>query len=649
MDKRNFYMVQVDVAYGDAGSQKSAYLPYAVALLSAFAMSDAEIQENYELKRLIFLREDVEEAVAAMENPWFVGFSNYVWNTEYNKRLAKRVKEAYPNCHIIFGGHNVPPNNNFLEDYPYIDFLLHGEGEIPFQLLLKELLREQPDFASLPSLSYRVTPAENHKTPVLIPTGLEYPSPYLEGYLDSLFDAYPSIKFSAILETSRGCPYQCAYCDWALLKSKIRQFPIERVHAEIRWMSEHKIEYIWGADSNFGLFPRDEQIVDYMLECKAHNGYPEKIRINYAKNNEDTVFNIVKKLNESESSKFGSTLSFQSMSPTVLENIGRKNMDFEHFKSLMLRYNDEKIRTYSELILGLPGETYESFCEGIEILLDAGQHNAIEYYRCLLLPNSAMAAPDFMAKHGIEAKKIIHPQVHAYISDAATDEMFEVVVRTDTMDKEAMIRANQFAIMVQAMHGGGLLRYFAIYLHLEKKHGYAAFYNDFLDYCAAQTQGVLHKVYQENRRHNARVMYEGVLEPLHHPELSDIIWLPDEYVALAYIYRLEQFYQEVEPFLRQYFEDEALFEDLFRFQREMIRHPGVHEKALSLRHDFFPYFSAVYVGEYHPLEKKNLRVTVHDCDVPDDWEKYSRFLVWYGRMGGKTLYDETMLRIWEES
>jgi len=643
MKKRNFYMVQVDVSYGDISVTPSAYLPYAAALLSACALEDKTIAEHYALKRMIFLREDVTEAVLSMEEPYLVGFSNYIWNTEYNKQLAEKVKERYPDCLILFGGHNVPPNNRFLEEFPYIDLLIHGEGEIPFKALLLELLKETPDFAALPSLSYRDAAGATCKTPTIIPENLDYPSPYLEGYFDRLVADYPNIKFSAILETSRGCPYQCAYCDWALLKSKIRQFPLERVQEEIKWMSGHKVEYIWGADSNFGFFDRDEQIVDCMIDYKERTGYPEKIRINYAKHNEETVFRIVKKLNRSESSKFGATLSFQSLNPVVLENIGRKNMSFESFQSLMLRYNDEKIRTYSELIIGLPGETYDSFCQGVGTLLAAGQHNAVECYRCVLLPNSRMGQPEFMAKHGIRAVRASNAQAHTDKDKAGSGEVFYLVAETNTMNGEEWIRVNQFALLMQALHGGGLLRFFAICLYYEKGLPYEDFYNAFLDFCGTEAGPLLRDVYGTLERQNRRAAGEEEELPLVVEEICSLKWLPDEYAFLRFLYQLDDFYAEVTPLLRRFQMEEELFQNLLRYQKGMMKLPNTLEKEIALDYDLQPYFSQIYIQEYRPLQKRANIVHAYDPNGGQDWETYARYNVWYGRMGGKALYEDTTI------
>ena len=133
---RNIYFVQACDLHGAAGNE-TAYLPYATGLLAAYAFHNETVKENYRVKRFIYKKERIADAVASMEAPAVVGFSTYIWNNEYNLRLAEAIKKAYPGCAIVFGGHNVYNEaSDQLRAYPFIDFLIHGEGEIAFCELL---------------------------------------------------------------------------------------------------------------------------------------------------------------------------------------------------------------------------------------------------------------------------------------------------------------------------------------------------------------------------------------------------------------------------------------------------------------------------------------------------------------------------------
>ena len=100
-------------------------------------------------------------------------------------------------------------------------------------------------------------------------------------------------------------------------------------------MSDHKIAFVWGADANFGMFKRDLEIANELARVKEETGYPERMRMNYAKNNFENVFEIVKVFKRCEFDRIGATLSFQSMSPEVLKNIGRKNTSLDFFSIIL--------------------------------------------------------------------------------------------------------------------------------------------------------------------------------------------------------------------------------------------------------------------------------------------------------------------------
>lgn len=640
MKKRNFYMVQVDVTYGDG--VKFNYLPYTVGLIAANALQNEIVKEKYTLSGFIFIREEVEAVVARLDNPFLVGFCNYVWNTRYNKQLAQRIKEVYPDCIILFGGHNVPDGDVCLKDFSYIDYLIHGEGEIPFQKLLLALLEKEPNLSCVPGLSYRDTQVKGgaKTNPSMLHEDLSVlPSPYLTGLFDHFNTLYPDYHFSAVIETNRGCPYHCAFCDWTAQKAKIRLFPLERVYAELRWLSEQRVEFVWGGDANFGILPRDEEIVDYYIRLKKGSGYPQVLRVNYAKNNEDRVFRIVKKLHQNGLTKYGATLSFQSLSDQVLQNIGRKNLDYSYYKKLMERYNNENIRTYSELILCLPGETYQSYTEGFGKLLQAGQHNGIEYYRCIVLPNSLMSSPDYRQKHGIQTKMIRVTQWHTD-KNAQEGECDEVIVATNTMSSQDWVRAQVFSIIVQAMHGYGLLRFFALYLFHEKHISYEVFYNRFIQYCEGLNSGLLFEVYRTVKECHEKAITHQVIGAFVVEETGLLRRFPDEYVYLKAIHRKDEFYEQVESFLRSYAIEESVYLQMLHFQKEMMKTPGVTQKDIYCSYNFYEYFCNIYSDNYHPLEKKESIYRFREEESPGQWNEFAKVIAWYGRFGGKALFSK---------
>ena len=133
----NVYFFQVSDAFSSRSDQM--YLPYAVGTLAAVAWSNPEIAAKWKLKKIICRRESPLNIVAQLEDPAVAAFSNYVWNYEFNLKTAELLKEKYPSCTVIFGGHNVSQNAELLKKYPFIDVLMFGEGEETFEKLLLTL------------------------------------------------------------------------------------------------------------------------------------------------------------------------------------------------------------------------------------------------------------------------------------------------------------------------------------------------------------------------------------------------------------------------------------------------------------------------------------------------------------------------------
>lgn len=453
---KNVYFVQVGFEFDG-----SVYLPYAVGTIIAYCKENPQIKSEYAFPEIIFKREKLSSAMDKIRSPFMVAFSCSVWNMEYNKALAKRIKEKYPQCIIVFGGHSVSEDGKLLEAESYIDILMFGEGETVFSKLLLNL--SKGDFKVTSDIAYRENGSIIRTDRTLCEDLSELPSPYLSGIFDKIIEENKGMEFLSVLETNRGCPYSCAYCDWCAGK-KMRFFPIEKVQKEIQWLSENKIAYCFCADSNFGMFDRDIEIADMLIEAKKKNGYPEVFRPCYEKNSDERVFRICSVLNSVGMDK-GATMAYQTLSDEALKNIGRKNLTMEHFSSLMKKYNEAGIPTYSELILGLPGETKESFCKGMCRLLENGQHNSLSVYHCEALPNSDLTEPSYVEKHKIEIIKVAFNHIHsAAKKDEEVKEYSYLVRSTATLSREDWVYANLFSVCLQCFHSLGILRYLAMYL-----------------------------------------------------------------------------------------------------------------------------------------------------------------------------------------
>ncbi len=628
MDSKKVYLVQVNVTY----NKTIAYLPYAAGCLAAYAWNDDEIKQKYELADILCIRHTLEESLAMVGGPSVVGFSCYVWNMEYNLRLAEMIKKKYPDCLIVFGGHNVPDDTSLLEKHGFIDVLIHSEGEEPFANTLKAY-GGNGDFSAISDISFRKDGGFVTTEKKRIYDITDYPSPYAAKIFDRVIEKYPDITFHATLETNRGCPYGCAFCDWCFTK-KIRLFPMERIKSDIDWISEHKIPYCYCADANFGIVERDIETANYILEVNRRNGYPQVFKPCYAKNSDEIVFEIGKILNHSGIDK-GVTLAYQSLDPQTLENIGRKNLTLEHYSSLTAKYAEEKIPTYTELILGMPGETYDSFCKGLCRLLENGQHNSMTVYTCQVYCNAPIASKEMVDKYKIRWERQPLHGIHYPANFNGVQEYYDVVVETKDMSKEMWVKANMFSVCLQSFHHLGLLRCFAIYARYELGISYYDFYNRLLDYIFSDESKYIYKLFEEIRwkTENTEVSDWCYQKDI----FSKVGWYFEEGIFLDLIYNRDVFWQDIEPFIESLGIENDVFDEMLKYQKQVLRLPQTEVVEIETGYDFYTYFQNIYDDEYQPLEKVDTHLTITLEKKISDWAEYAREIIWFGKRRSATI------------
>lgn len=421
------------------------------------------------------------------------------------------------------------------------------------------------------------------------------------------------------------------------MKSKIRKFPIERIYGEIEWMSKNKICGLGGADSNFGMFRRDIDIVDKIVEAKARTGYPVFFQTSYAKNSSKTVFEMSLKLEKSQMNK-GVTLSFQSMSKEALKNIGRENISIEYYSELMDLYNKAGVATYTELILGLPGETYESLVDGIDELLRLGQHNSIYIHNCEHLPCSIMAQKDYVEKYKIKTSKTPLNQPHRE-PDVADDieEFSNIVTSTCSMTADDWKKMNLFSYMIQCCHHMGILQFFALYLFNEGFCSYKEFYTSLLEHFLNNPDTVAGKVFGQIEIYLDDVVRERGTLSCCDERFGKVQWSFEEYAYLCIVYKLDDFYREIIPFLKNFNIDKDVFDELIKFQTKIMKRPFEKNCDFKTRYNFAEYFTGIIEGKDQTLKNSDECVRINP-EYFESWEEFAKVIAWYGRKNGRCTY-----------
>lgn len=273
---------------------RAFYLPYSAGIILSAAMSNDQVRSQWGLGEIIWRRESTDAAAEKLKNHDLVGFSTYVWNYRYNCEVADKLKKLNPDIQIVFGGPQMPIKDpKIFNNHPYIDIVVQVEGEYAFTEILKKF---PGDYNDVPGLLINQAQSVVATAPPQRIENLDHiPSPYLTGVFDRLIQDNPDVTWNATLETNRGCPFACTFCDWgSLTYNKIKNFGLERVYDELDWIGEH-CGFVTITDANFGIFvERDNLIVDKLIEVQLKWGRLKSFGMTWTKNQKNEVVAIVK-------------------------------------------------------------------------------------------------------------------------------------------------------------------------------------------------------------------------------------------------------------------------------------------------------------------------------------------------------------------
>ncbi len=338
-------------------------------------------------------------------------FSNYMWSMDVNIQVSQAIKSHDGRNLTIHGGPSTPEyqqaSADFMAAHPSVDISVHGEGEVSITEIFNHIVKssegevtyQQDALAEVTGITFRdkllgglVRTAK--RTRMAAPD--EVPSPYLSG----LFDVYAGRVEAAIIESNRGCPFGCTFCDWgSATNQKVRKFDLDRVKDEIEWIGKNKVRVIWIADANFGLYDRDIELSQFIVDTKEKYGYPQEVVVNYTKNSTWRLVEIIKVFTAGGIISQG-IISIQTTDEKTLEVINRKNIKTEKYDELTKVFYDLKLPLSTDLMIGLPGITVAAFNNDLQRYIDMDV--SVKAYPTQLLPNSPMADPEYIEKYQIK-------------------------------------------------------------------------------------------------------------------------------------------------------------------------------------------------------------------------------------------------------
>ncbi len=285
------------------------------------------------------------------EKPEVIGFSTYIWNLKETFEICEILKLVNPKLKIILGGPEVSyDSEQILEENPFIDFIIYGEGEDTFKELMEKLISNETNYSSINGMVFR---GENKiiKTPPrpLIKNLDIIPSPYK--YIGKEFE-----NKIVYYESSRGCPFNCEFCLSSTIKG-VRFFSLERVKEDLDSLIEGKVRQVKFVDRTFNANKKYAmEIMEFIMEKN-----PLNINFHFEVTAHLLDDEMLKFLSEVKEGLFQFEVGVQSTNLDTIEAIGRTT-DFKKLRAVTEEVKSFKnIHQHLDLIAGLPYEGYNSF------------------------------------------------------------------------------------------------------------------------------------------------------------------------------------------------------------------------------------------------------------------------------------------------
>jgi len=325
-------------------------------------------------------------------------FSCYIWNTELTLKLASDLKQLAPDCAIVLGGPEVSFGSfDMMVRGPAIDCIVRGEGEECARELLLAL-RDRTPLDAIAGITFRegeeiVANPERDAISELE----RIPSPFAAGLVDL---AKPLVYF----ETSRGCPFSCAFC-MSSIDSGVRSFPMERIESDLRILIQGGTQTVKLVDRTFNYDARRANriwrfILDEKPACKFHFEIAAELL---------TEENLAL-LAEVPPGLFRFEIGVQSGGEETLAKVERRSSLGKLFANVRRLTAESRVTVHLDLVAGLPGESLTGFLTSLQGLFELGpDHIQVEALKVMKgTPMRGIARKERYAYAEAAPYKVLH-------------------------------------------------------------------------------------------------------------------------------------------------------------------------------------------------------------------------------------------------
>ncbi len=456
-----------DLRYNYSGVLANDCMPLGVAYMKAVMDRD---DPGHEIEsRLFVYAERLLDAIKS-DPPDVLMLSNYVWNESLSHYFLRAAKAINPNILTVMGGPNISlePERQlaYLEKHPHLDVYALGEGDFLAHHIVRTFMDAGKSIkrlgaVGLPSATFRNSEGQAaiDETKPRHKEVEDVPSPWLTGIQDEFFDG----KLAPMIETNRGCPFTCTFCvQGTKFYSKIHNFSVERIKEEITYIARRITSHspnmgtLRIADSNYGMYERDIEISGHIGQMQRDYGWPTFIDATTGKNKPERIIKSVEKV--------GGALvlyqAVQSLDEEVLRKVKRESIKLEAYKALEVHMRGRGLRSVSDLILGLPGESLDSHLRGLHSLLDSNIHQ-MHNFQAMMLKGAELESLESRKLFKFDTRFRVLPKNYGVFDDEKVFDVEEIIVATDTLSFADYITCRKWHLVSSVFWNDGWFEHIA--------------------------------------------------------------------------------------------------------------------------------------------------------------------------------------------
>lgn len=282
--------------------------------------------------------------------PKIIGLGVYIWNAEQARELVQQIKTISPETIVVVGGPEVSYEIERQEIAQLADYVIPGQGDLAFYELCKAVLAGRA------------------------PTDKIFrPQPFALNDLKLPYDEYTDEDIARrviYVEASRGCPFKCEFCLSSLDKT-VYPFDLDLFLGEMQRLYDRGVRSFKFIDRTFNLKASTSiRIMEFFLEKIRH----EPVYVHFELVPDKLSDELKAAISRFPEHSIQFEIGIQSFNPEVQARISRKQNNDKSEQNLRWIRDKTHAHIHADLIIGLPGETIDSFAAGFNKLVDINPH-----------------------------------------------------------------------------------------------------------------------------------------------------------------------------------------------------------------------------------------------------------------------------------